>query len=120
MVYLTTSASSNDVVILEQNEKAPFTGYLFTKEKAQSTRIKLIEGEEAIKLIPSYQRSLELYRNNEAISDKKVNILLEQNDNLAKQLASSRSVSSFEKTAWFIGGILVTGLATYGASKLVK
>ena len=65
-------------------------------------------------------KSIDLYKKNEDVQNQKVNILLEQNDKLAKSLGDARSVSTFERVAWFIGGMLVTSAAVFGASKLAK
>lgn len=115
---ITFSSFADDVVIIQAGEKAPYTGYLFPKETAQLTRVKLIEGEEAAKLNESYVRSIEIYRKNEDVQNQKVNILLERNDNLAKSLTDAREMTTFEKVAWFAGGIILSGAAVYGASQL--
>lgn len=118
--WTSLSRSSDEVVIIEQGQPAPYTGYLFSKEKAQLTRIKLIEGEEAIRLNLSYAKSLDLYEKNKDKNNEMVNTLLEQNDKLSKSLNASRSVSDLEKILWFLGGALAVGAATYGAARLAK
>lgn len=114
------SFSKDEVQILEAGKPAPFTGVLFPSEVAQKVRVQLIEGSEAKALNESYLRSIELYKSLQTNNDEKVNILLTQNDKLARALNDSRTVSSFEKTIWFIAGILLTGGAVYGASKLAR
>lgn len=119
-LLISSKSFSDEVVVLEKGTSAPYTGYLFPKETAQKTRIKLIEGEEAKKLNESYVRSIEIYRKNEELNNQKVNILLEQNDKLSRSLTDAREMTAFEKIAWFVGGVLVSGAAVYGASKLAK
>lgn len=114
------SSLAEDVVIVEKNSPAPFTGFLFPREKAQEVRIKLLENDRLNDMISSYNKSIDLYKKNEDVQNQKVNILLEQNDKLAKSLGDARTVSTFERVAWFIGGMLVTSAAVYGASKLAK
>lgn len=111
---------SDQTVLLEAGKPAPFTGYLLPPDQAALSRIRLIEGEEAKKMNESYARSIETYRKNEELGNQQVNILLERNDNLSKQLSSSQSLTDFQKVAYFIGGVLLTGGAVYGASKLAK
>jgi hypothetical protein len=114
---ISSTVRSEDSVLLNKGTPAPYTGFLVPRERINELRI---ESEEQKALIASYARSVDLYKKNEEASDRQVNILLERNDKLSKELTSTRSVSTFEKTAWFIGGILVSGAAVYGASKLAK
>lgn len=59
-----------------------------------------------------------MYQRIDPLKDTQIKLLTDQNDKLTKTLESTSSLSSFEKFGWFIGGIILTGLAVEGASKL--
>ena len=112
------TARSEDVVIVEKDKPAPYTGVLFPREKAQEIRIKLLENDRLNETNASYGKSIELYKKSEDIQNQKINTLLEQNDKLAKSLGEAHSTTSFERVADFIGGVLLTSAAVYGAYHL--
>lgn len=109
---------ADKVILIEKGTEAPFKGYLFPEDKALKFRKDLIELDGLRELEKSYQKSLDLSISNEAKYNSKVNILLEQNDKLATALYSSKDRNSWENAGWFVLGILVTGTAFYGASRL--
>lgn len=111
-------AYAEDVIYLDKGKAAPYDGYLFTPEKAKDTRLQLIEGDYNKDLVKSLTKTIDLYQSNEEISNKKVDLLLDQNDKLAVQLNSSRQVSNWEKVGYFLGGIIITGLAIKGVQAL--
>jgi hypothetical protein len=121
LTLLTSSAiAQSDPVYLEKDAKSPYTGLLFTVEESQALRKELIEKDTLVKINESLTRSLDLYRSNESLYQSQKNILLEQNDKLAKSLYSERQLSSTEKALYFLGGVALTGLAVYAASQLVN
>ena len=115
-----TRLRSEDVVLLNKDDKAPYTGLLFPREKALEVRRTVLENDELKLINQSFQRSIDLYKTNESESEKQKQILLERNDQLANQLSKSRSMTDWERIAWFVGGVVVTGAAVWGASKLAK
>jgi hypothetical protein len=121
---LTFSISVNslaaDVTFLEKGSPAPYTGYLFSEEKTLKIRKELIELDTLKLLETSYNKSIDLYKKNEDLQNTKVNLLLQQNDKLAEALVKSRERSEWETRIWFGLGILVSGLAVYGAAQLGK
>lgn len=112
--------AEDSVVLLEKGSTAPFKGYLFPEAKALDLRKELIELDNLRLIEKSYLNSIELYKKNETVHNLKVNTLLEQNDKLAEALAKSRERSEWENRIWFGLGILVSGLAVYGAGQLAK
>lgn len=114
------SSSKAETVVLEQGNPAPFSGYLLDKETAQLSRIRIIEGDEAKKLNLSYVRSIERYQANELLYSTQVQTVLEQNDKLARSLRDSQGMGTWERIGWFVGGMVITSAAVYGASQLAK
>jgi serine/threonine protein kinase len=68
----------------------------------------------------SLEKSLELEKKNSELQNQKVNVVLEQNLNLTKSLNEERSMSNWERILWFGLGVVGTGMAVYGASKIAK
>jgi hypothetical protein len=123
MILLASSMIVNDIVIaddavvLNKGQPAPYTGLLLTEEKANSVYNDLNK----YKLLnESLERTVFLYEQNEKLQDKRVNLLLEQNDKLAINLQQARTVSNWEKVLWFGLGFLSVGLGIYGVQAITK
>ena len=105
---LSTNSKAEDAVYVQKDERAPFSGVLTTVEHSKVIATRLIEGDTYKALTESYQKTLELYKSNGELSEKKVNILLEQNDKLSEQLKSSQSLNDFQKALLFGIGVVTT------------
>lgn len=103
------------VVTKEYNE-----GVLMDREKADKVRDELIEKDALVKTNESLNKSLILYRSNEDILNGQKKLLLDQNIELTKTLNDTRETSTLVKVGYFIGGVALTGLAVYGATRLAK
>jgi hypothetical protein len=112
--------AADQTVILKKDERAPFEGVLLPFEQANKTRYELLDCDIKKQLNGSYERTIKLYKDNEVFQDNKVNILMKQNDELAKALTESKTSSDLQKVVWFTLGVLATGLAIYGTSKISK
>lgn len=109
---------AQDAVLLNKDDKAPFNGFLLPQEKLQELHNNTLERDAFQKENESLNKSLNLQQTNLGLKDNQINILLNQNDNLAKALGSERTLNNWEKTGYFIGGIIVTGLAIKAAHDL--
>ncbi len=90
--------------------------WVFSPSKAKEVRDKLIDGETYQKLNESLNKSIELYKSNEQINNNKINLLIEQNDKLAKNLLASQSLNNWERF-----GLVLLGIAmTVGAGFAIK
>jgi len=102
---------AQDAIVLPQGKAAPYTGLLLPEQKAAELYNDLYKNK---LLIESYEKSIELYKKNEFLCDKKTSILLEQNDKLAEALQKQRSVNNWEKIIWFGLGFISVGMGIYG------
>ena len=114
------SIADEGVIYLPKETPAPYTGFLFTQEKTKEVRIGLIDRDTYKTLNESLNKTIEMCKDNASIQEKKVNILLTQNDKLSQDLYSARQTSTWENTLWFFGGVVLTGLIFYGTSQAYK
>jgi hypothetical protein len=106
---------TGDVVPKEFNE-----GTLMDKDTSEKVRDELIEKDALVKTNESLNKTIILHRSNENILTEQNKLLLDQNLNLTKTLNETRETSTIVKIGYFLGGVIITGAAVYGASKLVR
>jgi hypothetical protein len=119
-IFLNNAVLANEVVFLEQNKPAPYSGVLFPAEKANELRKMAIELETLRALNESYIKSIGLYQKTIQLHDEKFNLLNQQNDRLSEALVESRRSSDLQKVIWFTLGVLASGFAVYGAKKITQ
>lgn len=120
MILLTSNCFAQDATHLNKNDPAPYEGIIFTIPRSQELRVMEIEHKEYKLLNDSLQRSQAQYEDILKLDTDKVNIVSQQNDNLAKSLEASRTSSEWTKILWFGLGVFATSAAIYGASKFTK
>lgn len=122
LISLTSVSNSfaQDVVELKKDEKAPFTGLLFTEAKAKDIKFQLDERDSFKLMLESSNRSLTLMNDNLKLKDEQLNIVIQQNNNLAMNLRDQRDFNSWERFAWFALGVVATGFAVYGLDKATR
>ncbi len=118
--FLISIQAFADPISLSKDQKAPYDGILFTETKANEIRKELLDKDYLQLQNDSLNRSLDLYKSNENLYGQQKQLLLDQNDKLAKSLYQERMVTNWERLGFFLLGIGVTGLAIYGASQLAK
>lgn len=108
--------ADTDVVELQPNQLAPFHGLLFTPEKANSIKAQLLDGDLYKQLSESQQHSIDILKQNMDLSEKKVSMLLDQNDKLSESLKSAQGMNNLER----IGLVLLGVVMTVGAGVAIK
>ena len=116
----TNTLRADESVFLDKDQKAPFSGYLLPESKLRELRNNTLERDTLKELNSSLKTSLDLQTTNSNLKDQKVNLLLEQNDKLAKTAYDNRQLNTWEKLGYFVAGILVTGLAIKGVNELYR
>ena len=111
---------ADDVVFLPAGESKNYDGYLFTPQKAQDVKNTLIERDGLLKLNESLQRSLNLQSGIIEADQKKIQLLLDQNDKLAQSLGSSQSLNNLERFGWFLVGVVSISVVSYGIFKVTR
>lgn len=100
-LLISSISFAQDSVYLNQNQVAPFSGYLLPEDKVKELRNDSLEKD--------------MYKTEGTLKDTQIKLLSDQNDKLAKTLESTSSLSSWEKIGYFLGGVIITGLAISGA-----
>lgn len=114
------AAEKQQVYYLIKNDIAPYDGILFPMKDALEIRKSLIEVEALKAVNESYEKSIQLYKKNEQLTDQKYNTLIDQNERLSTALVESRRSNDLQKILWFGLGVLATGFAVYGAKKITQ
>jgi len=92
--------------------------WVFSQDKAKSVRDRLIDLDVSLKTNESLQKSIDLYKLNETIQQKQLDIVLQQNDKLASALQSERTLNNWERFGCFLLGIAATVGAGWAISRV--
>jgi hypothetical protein len=120
LICLNLNNAIADVVFLDKNKPAPFSGYLFGEEEAQNARNAVIDRDRYRLLSDSLQHTVNLQSENIKLEEKRVELYKTKTDELAKELYSARTVNNWERVGWFILGIAATTAAGYAISHVSR
>lgn len=116
-IFVTTSTSygvcNNPVTFLQENEKVPCSGYLFTPEKELEVRTK----------ITNYERLENVIQKQDLLIDvlnKRVDNQIQQNINLSNELQRKENETYWQKAGFFLLGAILTGVIAYGTVQSLK
>lgn len=101
------------VTHLSVNELTPCEGYLFSPEKELEVRLK-VGSYDQLSLINSKQRELI------DTIQQRINIQIEQNLLLVNQLQEREKNDFWKQTGFFLSGVLITTIISYGLIKTIK
>lgn len=108
--------ADNDVVFLNSGDRAPFTGILFSEQKAQSLRSELLEADKTKLLLETEKNRSNRLGQIIELKDEEIELYQKQNQRLLR----SNDRNDTLNYVWFGLGILATGLAVYGAGMLAR
>lgn len=109
-----------EVQVIEKDQKANCTGFLFSPEAENNVSMKLNELKYHKTLNSLLEQKTELQQRELDLLYKKQKNYMEQNEILSRQINNRETISFWKKTLYFSLGIIVTGLAVNGASKLQR
>lgn len=90
------------------------------QEKSNLIKNQLQERDLFEKIIASQTTSINLLRQNGEYSEKKVGLLLDQNDKLAERLQSAQGLNNWERLGLVVLGIAMTVGAGYAIKQVTK
>ena len=120
LMIFSQPAFADTATNISKGQPAPYDGVLMDTERSKKIRDELIDKDALEKTNESLNKSIKLYRDNEDILQDQKKLLINQNIELTKTLNDTRETSGWVKAGYFFLGIAATGLAVYGASKLVR
>lgn len=106
----------SDSTFIEKGKPAPFSGVLFSEDKAQGIRNELLESDKTKLLLETERNRSQRLGQIIELKDEEIELYQKQNTRLLK--ANDRSDTL--NYVWFGLGILATGLAVYGAGALSR
>jgi len=118
LILISNICFADDSVFLNKGQPATFDGFLLPPDKVKELQNNTLERDTYKQINDSLNRSIDLYKSNTSIKDQEIQVLMNQNDNLAKSLNDSRTTSDWTKALYFLGGIVISVVAIKGAHDL--
>ena len=116
LLIFSINARTEDTIFLDKGKPAPYSGILFTEEKAQSIRKELLESDKTSLKLESADSKVAGLGQIISLKDTEIELYRKQNQDLLKAEKTSESM----RYIWFGLGVLATGMAVYGAGALAK
>ena len=120
LLILSQPAFADQALPIKLGNPAPFDGTILDKEKAEKVKDQLIDADACKLENDSFQKSVDLYKNNQVIYNQENSLLLGRNVELSKALSEAKETSDWTKIGYFALGIIVVSAGVYGASRLGK
>jgi len=116
LTFSTTIKADTDVVFIDKNSPAPFSGILFTELKAKEVRADILESDKTKILLQSELFKSQRLQQIIELKETEIELYRKQNQRLLVNERSSDSLTYI----WFGLGVLATGMAVYGAGSLAR
>lgn len=97
---------AQESVYLNKGDAASFNGYLLPESEVVQLRNNTLD--------------MEMYKTESTLKDTQINLLTTQNNSLAKTVEDEKNLTLLEKVGFFAAGVIITGLAIDGASKIIN
>ncbi len=111
-----TNVEANDVVFIEKNQPAPFSGILFSEQEAKQIRRDLLESDKTILQLHTANEKSKALSQIIELKSEEIELYRAQNTRLIKAEQTSETM----RYVWFGLGVLATGMAVYGAGALAR
>lgn len=108
----------DDPSFQQKGYKLTQDSWIFSPDKAKDVRNRLVDLDTEKQLNESLNKSLSLEQSMNKIQDDKITLLLKQNNDLVQSVDQNRGMNDWSKILWFTLGVVVSGLAIYGAKGL--
>ena len=108
----------DDIQVIEKDQVANCSGLLFSPEASENVDQTQKDLEIEQKLNGLLTRKNVLLELHSETVEKRLHLYMDRSSILAKQLYEREKDSKWEKTLYFGLGVLATGIAVYGASRL--
>lgn len=112
MVSLNSVAQS---VPIKKDEAAPFSGVLFSTDTANDLRKELLDKDLLKQENESLNKSINLYKTKDEISNNQIDELLKANSKLSTYIKNENS--EYKPLLWFAIGIATSTLTVYALKK---
>jgi len=107
---------AQDVVEINKGTPAPFSGILFSEQKANDMRFELLELDKTKVKLESRDEQLKLHKTMLDLKSSEIELYKKQNDRLERTNSSSNMLQYIA----FGLGVFLTGAAVYGAGGLSR
>lgn len=108
----------DDIQVISKGQVANCDGLLFSPKASQAADEAIEDAKYFKELSDKLLKRQELADQQISLLDKRLALHVEQNVILADQLVKKENQNKWEKVIYFTLGIIVTGVAVHGASKL--
>lgn len=108
------------VSLLNEGEKAPCTGYLFSPDAEKKASQAVDDVVYYKELADLYKKRSDLTNEELKVMDERLNLYIKSTNDLAKEVIRKDSEDFWKKTFYFTLGVVTTGLIYYGAAKTQK
>jgi hypothetical protein len=110
-------SETTDPFLAQPGYKLTNEAWVFSPDKALEVRNKLLDLQTDETIIQSLNRTVDLYKANDQINTDKVNLLLQQNDKLAKAAGEERGLNDWERIGFIGLGVAAAVLAGFVMKK---
>lgn len=114
LLFLLPNNVYAESIVLKKGDIAPSSGLFFNQKDAQTVQNNLQDYKLQLQIVKQLNLQINLLTINNADDEKRIQLVSDQNDKLAKDDNSNRALSTIEKAFYFIAGTAVM----YGAVRL--
>lgn len=114
------SDCKDSVQVIKEGESAQCSGLLYSPDAAKKANQAFEDAKYYQDLSELLHKRNELTQKEIAVLDERLKLYMDTSQTLAEQLTRKDHEDFWQKTLYFGLGVVVTGLAVYGAVKVIK